>query len=654
MGDRITIEKVADKIHADIPWMGGAGPKRAKKVPGARAKYAKDVHGKKVFVAWAYPLSISVCRQLRGEFGKDLKIGKDLADWARKAIEVEKAQLELRSASDAILYRVPDVAPKLAEAMANRTYQRVGASFIRSGRTVLIADEPGLGKTLEALGGLIEVGAKNILVFAKLKAIETVWGREVPRWLGNAAKVYPVKGTKAQRDKVLDRYRNDIIQDVNFDTTDKMRILVCNIEMVRTKKHLECPIDCDDDYQCPSKVKHKRHYETKFPQLFGITWDGIVVDESHKALIGKHTMSKTITQVRMGMMQLDLSGHGVKIAMSGTPYRGKLQNIWGTLNFLRPDVFSSYWRFVESYFKVDSNGYGRTIGGLDPAKADAYDQALAPYVLRRTKAEVAPDMPPRQYGGTPLDPEDPHSTIGVWLEMEPAQAKRYAEIKDDADIDFDAGTLLVNGVLPELTRRKQFAICDWDLSYRRNNKGEEIEDLRPIQPSNKFNWLLEFLEERMEAGLKVVVASQFTKVVNAFSVWLRAEGIESYTLTGETSDKAATANVAAFNDPKDPVPVFLLNTMAGGESINLDACADDVVFLDETFIPDDQEQVENRIHRMSRIHQVNVWYLRSLGTIEEQICRTTGAREMITKGRLDGTRGVEALRKLLREDGWKH
>jgi hypothetical protein len=54
---------------------------------------------------------------------------------------------------------------------------------------------------------------------------------------------------------------------------------------------------------------------------------------------------------------------------------------------------------------------------------------------------------------------------------------------------------------------------------------------------------------------------------------------------------------------------------------------------------------------MSRIHQVNIWYVRSLGTVEEKICLTTGAREAISKGRLDGSRGIEVMRRLLIDDG---
>src|SRR5688500_15638404 len=222
----VQIHKVGDRIHASIPYRNGQGTIEAKRVPGARPKY----DGKK-FIAWTYPLSTATCRQLRAEFGERLAIGTELAEWARVALAAEARQLALRSADDAELTRVGAVAPKLAIAM--------GARFIADGRTVLIADEPGLGKTLETLAGIIEAGAKRVLVFAKKKAAETVWGAEIPRWLGNAAEVYISTGdlSKKQRDDVLGHFTHNAGRD-RFDRNGdgKIRILVCNIEMARMKK----------------------------------------------------------------------------------------------------------------------------------------------------------------------------------------------------------------------------------------------------------------------------------------------------------------------------------------------------------------------------------------------------------------------------------
>lgn len=635
MSDLVYIEIDNGKIRAKIPYWGGTGRDLAKSIPGCRPKFENNR-----FKAWVYPLDLSVCYRMREVFGDKLRVGTELAAWARKEIAAAASQLDLRSATDAELERVPVIAPALAKAMESRKYQRVGARFAVDGGQVLIADEPGTGKTLETLAALVETDAKKVLVFCKKKAIETVWAPEAVRWLGDdVVKVYPIVGSAVARQL---KFRSFIEA-----RDDRMQIVVGNIEMVRrVKTEHPCQYCPEGKKQnCENRKKHKRTEEAKYPELFETEWDAIVVDESHKALIGRHTMSNSVTQTRLGMMRLKLAKGGMKLALSGTPGRGKPENIWGTLNWLRPDVFTSLWRFVADYFDVEKNEYGgHVIKGIDPARAAAYDATLARYMIRRTKEEVAPDMPSRQYGGTPLDPTDPESTIGVWLDLEPAAAKTYAKIREDGIVKLDGRELFVNGLLAELTRRKQFAVCDWKL--------DDNGALVPANPANssKYQWLKEFVEERAEAGKKIVVASQFSKVVEAFSAWLKADGIASYTLTGATSERAATANVAAFNDPSDPVPVFLINTMAGGESINLDRCADDVVFLDETFIPEDQEQVENRIHRMSRIHQVTVWYLRSRGTVEEAICRTTGARDAIMRGRLDGSRGVDFKRRLLFED----
>ena len=95
--------------------------------------------------------------------------------------------------------------------------------------------------------------------------------------------------------------------------------------------------------------------------------------------------------------------------------------------------------------------------------------------------------------------------------------------------------------------------------------------------------------------------------------------------------------------------MFFLNTFAGGVSLTLDA-ADDMVILDETWVPDDQEQLEDRIHRISRGETrspATYWYVRTRGTIEEHIARTTLGKDTIQKRLMDGRRGVALARQLL-------
>ena len=100
-------------------------------------------------------------------------------------------------------------------------------------------------------------------------------------------------------------------------------------------------------------------------------------------------------------------------------------------------------------------------------------------------------------------------------------------------------------------------------------------------------------------------------------------------------------------DDGSPAPdVFLLNTKAGGVSLTLDA-ADDVVIIDSTFVHDDQEQVEDRAHRLSRMHSVQVWNLASTSSIDESILRNTWKMDTSIKKILDGERGIDFAKKLL-------
>ena len=92
--------------------------------------------------------------------------------------------------------------------------------------------------------------------------------------------------------------------------------------------------------------------------------------------------------------------------------------------------------------------------------------------------------------------------------------------------------------------------------------------------------------------------------------------------------------------------VLLLTTTAGGVSLTLDA-ADDLVVLDETWSPDDQTQVEDRIHRLSRIHQVTIWKAFSIGTIEESIYRGNMLTEASIRAIMDGQRGVDFKKMFL-------
>ena len=628
----IIIEKVRsqgkDKIFLTFPYNPDLVTK-ANTVPGASFSKEGGAH-------WAYPLDMRICRMLREAFGADLKVGPALVTWSREAVKREAEMHALSSADDADLLTLPAVAPVLAQAMAARTYQRVGARFVAQGRTVLIADQPGLGKTLEAIGGIIESGLTGPVLILSLKtAMGVVWEAELLRWLPNPRVTVAPEG-KVKRAEALEHFWLGVHED-----PDSLHFLICNPEMIRVRRD-----------EVPGQ-KGKWTYTPAYPSLFDTMWDGVVIDESaHKqcSLISPSNTEAKMSQFRLGAKRLPIADNGVKIALSGTPMRGKPHKLWGTLNWLQPAIYTSYWKWVARYWKLEQNDYtgnASVIGELQ--HPDKLHDDLRGIMLRRTKAEVLKDLPPKQYGGTPLDPADPSSPVGVWVPLTPEQAKAYKAMEDNAAVALEGGSLMANGALAELTRLKQFAN-----TYGYMDGGTFV----PSLPSNKFDTVVEMLAERgiygkankpenddNEGDSQVVIGSQFTATINLFAKGLQDMGIEVAVLTGATSQKERTRLINEFQGEGGP-RVFLINTNAGGVAVTLDR-ADDLFILDETWIPDDQEQLEDRIHRASRIHQVNIYYIRSLGTIEEYIARLNVDADDLQKHLLDQMRGVRITRMLL-------
>ena len=678
---------------------------------GQNKKYHPDVvkigelsgHWDKKRERYWVPLTLLNYRELDRYFRQRLEPSEALDDWYWDTKEeIESLENLSTAASDAELSsRFAKEAPVIAR-MAH-AYQRAGIAFGAKTRRFGLFDQPGLGKTLQAAGVMVEADVRgDILVFAPSAAVAITWPDELGRWLPDD-EVIVVTGSKPRREKLIS-------QALETEPAGKRRWFILNLEMGRAEwikggrefrypkvgkgsKNSDAPekkwFDVPGwwDYKYPAlfgdfKVKEVQEkwivdLETKQRKKLKETfeflvekppWAAIVVDESHRALISSKTFAWQQTQIRAGMGLLPMVEDGVKIAMSGTPMRGKPQNLWGTLNFLYPERYKVNGDWVDRWFDVVTINAGsqdeeRLVGDLDETKITEFYEDIKPYMLRRTKKEVRAELPDKLYAGTPLPDEDglihDHSPVGHWLEMSPKQAGVYAQIVEDAEARLESGILVANGRLAELTRLKQFASSYGDLETYIDKKGDTQYRFKPQLPSNKFDWIVEFLddlginknstmeleEDGEEEIRKVVIASQFTTLINLFSAELEKRGIPTLKITGQVSTAERKRAAHRWQQPGGP-RVFLLNTMAGGVALTLDA-ADDLIMTDETWIPDEQEQVEDRIHRVSRLHQVTIHYLRSKGTVEENIALTTSNRERLTKAILDEERGVSIIKKLL-------
>jgi SNF2 family DNA or RNA helicase len=171
----------------------------------------------------------------------------------------------------------------------------------------------------------------------------------------------------------------------------------------------------------------------------------------------------------------------------------------------------------------------------------------------------------------------------------------------------------------------------------------KISKMHPI-PSNESGKLPYLLDRLAEAGIDpddmvgdacAIVASQFKEVVNMVHAYLNYKGIPTEKITGDTTGEQRAQIQRTFQAGGEGAPrVVVMTTTAGGVSITLDR-ADTVHILDETWVPDDQEQFADRAHRASRMHQVTVYTYRSKGTIEQYIQEVTADKANINRQILD-------------------
>lgn len=650
---KVRIEKAGNRIL-----LAADRPTSLRSIPGSYLRKDK---------IWSVPLDLETCAMLREQYGVRLEIGPTLWAWAKEA-KAARAGLQATAASyDATLNLLPTVAPKLAGAMSSRTYQRSAARFIadargRDGRRrSLIADTVGLGKTAEALAGVLESGVPGPhLIICPKTAVNKTWVAEINRWLPGD-EVITVPDGRAARDNIL----NSLVARANNWATDGLpreptslhrTWVVLHPAAIRTQTWWDCPecgsptryttrptseLDCGH-----AKGRAKVRHDHTFPQLFQVGWGSVIVDESDQVLIrltGTPNLQRRGAELIRDLVRPD----GLRIAMSGTPFRSKPDQMWSTLNWLDPVRWSGKWRWLERYWEVSQSGYGGSyVKGKFIEERDGMLLAeLSDVMLRRERADVRGDLPAKLYAGTPLNGDD--GPVGVWLDMSKPQAAAYKQMAETATATIEGGEVSAIGVLAEITRLRQFAGAEGRMA------GTEF---FPLAKGCKFDWLVEFLVSLGLPGTpasKVVIASQFTKLLEAFQGGveqaLKLRSDRTGMITGNVSQLQRDRYIDEFEDVDSTLDVLFINTKAGGSSITLDA-ADIMVILDETNVDDEQEQLEGRIDNRNPERKIvprTYYYLRTIGTVEERIAIANAEAKAKGKRILDGMKPAEFAKRIL-------
>lgn len=356
------------------------------------------------------------------------------------------------------------------------------------------------------------------------------------------------------------------------------------------------------------------------PSLIEPFWSAVIIDESHMVLPIVTPGKRTKFWQGLAKLKYHSEHEAIRIAVSGTPDRGKLENRYGTWAFINPqELGAKQWPWIEQNFHVYDRKVSRTrtikaIGALK--NPPGWAELDRKYVIRRTKEEVLPQLPPKTY----------HF---IELPMKLRQYDAYKQAENLAIAQFEETP---NALLTFAIQARQLA------TYSETD-------------SNKIEWLVQWLEERgyiEDLGVtpgKVVIASQFVKTLKHVQEQLALLGVGSALLTGELSSNQRAEVQRRFQDPNDPLRIVLLSgTM--GVGIDLDI-ADDLIMLDLPYDPDKLEQIEDRVHRASNMHKVTIWHLLSEGSIDIAIADKVTKRLKTTRGLLDGARGVDFSRRVV-------
>lgn len=459
-----------------------------------------------------------------------------------------------------------------------RPYQQAGAEFLvwacKNLGGALLADDMGLGKTLQTLAALTALRARTAK--NRRPALVVCPASVAHNWQREAARFAPW------------------LKTVVIERGAERKALLANAG--------------DYDLVIKNYALARRDIE----DLSAHEWLAVVVDEAQAIKNPQSEIARTVKSLRAQY----------RIALTGTPIENRLSDLWSIMDFCVPGYFGTL-----THFEASARARGVLLTG------QLLRNRLRPLLLRRMKAEVAPELPPRVEER--LD-----------CELTPAQRKTYlAELKRTRLLleqlpgeKADKGPGRIR-ILAALTRLRQIC-CDPALVGF------------PEDGAGKVEVLLELLPPLFESGHKVLVFSQFVKMLDRLRPRLKEIGVPLFTLTGATTGRQEL--VEAFEAAPAPA-VFLISLKAGGTGLNLTS-ASHVVLFDPWWNPAVEAQAIDRTHRIGQDKTVVAFRLVAAGTIEERILDLQARKQSLVRDVLESDAFNRTLTRddiefLLRGDG---
>ncbi len=454
-----------------------------------------------------------------------------------------------------------------------RPYQHEGVNWLERLRMMylngILADDMGLGKTLQAIVAIAQyrLKRKGLTLIVCPTSLLYNWKEEFSKF-DPQLKVLVIDGIPSARKRLI-------------ENMNKYDVIITSYTLLQ---------------------KDVDHYK---PISFGY----IILDEAQHI---KNRGTRNAKSVKM------ISAEH-RLILSGTPIENSLDEMWSLFDFLMPGFLSTYDRFVEKYIRVTGAELSKNIEYLR--------KKVAPFILRRMKADVLDDLPPI-------------SEIVYHCQLSDMQQQLYRSYAESARnelvklVERDGFDRVQIHVLATLTRLKQ--ICCHPAIFAKEKA--EMGD------SAKYDMLMELLQTLIEGKHKTVIFSQYTRMLQIMREDFEHRGIRFAYLDGSSKNRLEI--VKQFNED-ETLPVFLVSLKAGGTGLNL-VGADTVIHYDMWWNPAVENQATDRVHRMGQKKNVSAYKLITLNTIEEKIAEMQKRKKGLVKKVVSCD--DEAIAKLTWED----
>ena len=542
-----------------------------KSIPGAKWDATTMV--------WSVPTSWATCLALRSTFKSDLIIGPRLTEWAGQEltnrITPANELRELETLEDPLN---EDLFP----------HQRAGVKFLATARRALLADEPGLGKTAQAIRALKLLQESKTPIFPALivcpNTLKKNWKREFDKWWPGLD-IQIIKGSATQRRKQFD---------------EPAQVFIINWESLRGHSRLApygsvALARCKECGGHDEKVTENR-CEVHKRELNAINFKAVIADEIHRSKEPKSKQSRALWAAT--------GDADIRYALTGTPIANNVLDLWSILHWISPEEWPSKTRWIDRMVNTMLNAFGgMMVLGIKPHMEPEFYAALNPRMRRMLKAKVLPWLPEMMF-----ERRD--------VEMSTKQKKAYTQMRDMMIAELEGGeAITAPSALTQTIRLLQFAS-----SYAEIAVNEETGEIKALlaDPSCKVDALMDDIKSGDFGNDSVAVCAVSRQLIYLLSAALTKEKIAHGLITGAQTEDERQQAVDDFQAGK--IKWILFTAQAGGVGITLTA-ARRLIMLQRPWSLVDHRQALDRVHRIgSEIHDsIIVTDYVTEGTIEERV-----------------------------------